>query len=1242
MAITKRAGRRAKGEDKAPPPKRGGVKKATFDIAKKKEVGVSDLTLLSKVSDDAINDNLHKRFDNGIIYTYIGHVLISVNPFRDLGIYTDAVVDSYRGKNRLEVPPHVFAVAESMFYNMKAYEESQCVIISGESGAGKTEAAKRIMQYIAAVSGQSSSGIQKIKDMVLATNPLLESFGCAKTLRNDNSSRHGKYLEILFNKQAEPVGATITNYLLEKARVVGQIRDERNFHIFYQFTKGASQQQREMFGIQTPETYVYTSASKCTSVNSIDDVKDFAETLKAMETIGLGSAEQDQILKLLSAILWIGNIDFLEADDSSTTIRDSSVTNFVAYLLDVDAASLEKSLTIRVVETFLGGGGRRGSVYESPLNAVQARAVRDALAKGIYNNLFDWIVARVNKSLNTSSTADRSIGILDIYGFEIFEHNSFEQICINYVNEKLQQIFIELTLKTEQDEYVSEKIQWTPIKYFNNKIVCDLIEERRPPGVFSVLNDACATAHADSGAADQNFSMKMGMLSSNPHFQQRQNKFLIKHYAGDVMYDIPGMTDKNKDQMSKDLINLLATTQNAFLLELFTEQINVANEVSSGARRKAPTASDKIKLSANALTHTLEQSQPSYIRTIKPNQNRSPKEYDDKAVLHQVKYLGLNENVRIRRAGFAYRQTFEKFVERFYLLSGKTSYAGDYIWTGTQESATLQILKDASIPQSEYQMGVTKVFIKTPETLFALEHMRDMYWHNMAARIQRAWRRHIQYKVDAATKIQRAWREHKGSRKYTELRDKGHKILGGRKERRRFSLLGYRRFWGDYLSCNVAASPGGYLVSSCGIKDKVRFSARGEMLHAKFGRSSQRLPRIFILTQTRFYIVLESVLQNRLTYSVERTIAVSSIRSMNMSSLRDDWFAFNVVSSSEPDPLLWCVFKTELATLLNVPINIGATISYNKKPGKASNVKFQIDNTVQRDDFYKSGTVHVPAGMPANSVSEPVPKQKPRPVSSKPKSSSANRPVRTKRVPNPAPRAVPLPSGNTVPANPLHESKPSLTTSVNNAHSAAVSAAQAATGHARSASGGASHARSASGGVSHANGITSSPVAARPASKAAPPPPPPPAAAAEPAAPSQPMAKALYDFTGATPDQLSLTANEIVIVVEPETNGSGWFLAQRKDGSAEGWAPAAYVEQIKVAPKIAKKAPPAPPKRKPAPSAPQASSQTGGEAPNLASGLAAALQKKNDENHAFAGNLAQALKSRAAKMDSDGEEDDDW
>lgn len=538
----------------------------------------------------------------------------------------------------------------------------------------------------------------------------------------------------------------------------------------------------------------------------MDDNADFKDTLNAMKIIGLSQEEQDDIFRMLSTILWLGNVSFAEDDSGNAAIRDQSVVDFVAYLLEVDSVEVNKALTLRIVET--SRGGRRGSVYEVPLNQTQAMAVRDALSKAIYFNLFDWIVQRVNASLKARGSVGNSVGILDIYGFEIFDKNSFEQLCINYVNEKLQQIFIQLTLKTEQEEYAREQIQWTPINYFDNKIVCELIEEKRPPGVFAALNDACATAHADPGAADQTFVQRLNALSSNPHFQPRQGQFIIKHYAGDVSYAVEGMTDKNKDQLLKDILNLVGESANTFVHALFPHEVNQDD------KRRPPTAGDKIKASANDLVSTLMKASPSYIRTIKPNDNKSPTEFNTGNVMHQIKYLGLQENVRIRRAGFAYRQTFDKFVERFYLLSPKTSYAGSYTWAGDHMSAAKQILKDTSIPLEEYQMGVTKAFIKTPETLFALEHMRDRYWHNMATRIQRAWRNYLRYRTECAIRIQRFWRKINGGGEFIQLRDDGHRILQGRKERRRYSLVGSRRFLGDYLGIGNKGGSGELIRNS--------------------------------------------------------------------------------------------------------------------------------------------------------------------------------------------------------------------------------------------------------------------------------------------------------------------------------------------------------------------------------------------------------------------------------------------
>ncbi|CAG8974101.1 hypothetical protein HYALB_00011623 [Hymenoscyphus albidus] len=1071
------------------------IKKAAFDTTKKKEIGVSDLTLISKVSPEAINENLKKRFEGGEIYTYIGHVLVSVNPFRDLGIYTEEVLETYKGKNRLEMPPHVFAVAEASYYNMNAYKENQCVIISGESGAGKTEAAKRLMQYIANVSGGGNSSIQETKDMVLATNPLLESFGNAKTLRNNNSSRFGKYLQLQFNAQGEPVGADITNYLLEKSRVVGQIPNERNFHIFYQFTKGASSTYRTSLGIQKPETYLYTSKSKCLDVDGIDDLAEYQDTLNAMKVIGLTQGEQDEIFRMLAAILWTGNIQFAEDKDGNAAVTDQSVVDFLAYLLEVDPQQLISAITIRILTP------RNGEVIESPANPAQALATRDALAKSIYNNLFDWIVGRVNVALKARGTTAQSIGILDIYGFEIFEKNSFEQLCINYVNEKLQQIFIQLTLKAEQEEYEREQIKWTPIKYFDNKIVCDLIENVRPPGVFSAMKDATKTAHADPAACDRTFMTAINGMS-NPHLTPRQGNFIIKHYAGDVSYTVDGITDKNKDQLLKGLLNLFDQSGNKFLHTLFPHQVDQDN------RKQPPSAGDKIKASANDLVATLMKAQPSYIRTIKPNENKSWSEYSVPNVMHQIKYLGLQENVRIRRAGFAYRQTFDKFVERFYLLSPQTSYAGDYTWTGDSKSGAKQILKDTSIPAEEFQMGVTKAFIKAPETLFALEHMRDRYWHNMAIRIQRVWRAFLRIRIEAATRIQRVWRKKRIGAEFLVLRERGHKVLQGRKERRRFSLLGSRRFMGDYLGINATSGSGARIRTSANIppNEQAIFSCRGELLETKFGRSSKLSPRILVLTKGKFYIIAQHLVNKQVQVAIERAIPLGAIKFVGTSVCRDDWFSLGVGSPQEADPLLTCVLKTELFTHMQASMPAGFTlkiadaIEYAKKPNKMQMVKVIKDSTV-KEDFYKSGAVHTSQGEAPNSVSAPLPKGKPIPAKPFTKGrlikpgGPGGRPSRVTNTSTRNTKPVSQPGGSasavrSLPPQPVAVSIPNHTRNV----------------------------------PSQSSGRSVPP----------PPPPAPPAAAAK---PRDPQYKVLYAFAGQSANELTLTPDDVISILKKEGNG---------------------------------------------------------------------------------------------------------
>jgi myosin-1 len=386
--------------------------------------------------------------------------------------FTDREVEIYQCAASYENPPHIWALSDHMYRNMLIESENQCVIISGESGAGKTVAAKFIMQYIAKVSG-GGPNVQRVKAVILESNPLLEAFGNAKTVRNNNSSRFGKYFEIQFSRGGQPDGGKISNFLLEKSRVVGQGDGERCFHVFYQLISGADADMKETLGIANVDYYWYLNQSGTYTVDGTDDKKEFAETLHAMDVMDITPDTQTDILNIVAGILHIGNISFTEEGNYAVP-EDDGFLQFPAFLLGVEADSLRDKLTGRVVESKWGS---KSEIIQMKLNVEQATYTRDALSKSLYARLFDWLVQTVNKAMQKDKE-ELTVGVLDIYGFEIFMKNGFEQFCINFVNEKLQQIFIELTLKAEQEEYVQEGIKWVPIDYFNNKIVCELIESK--------------------------------------------------------------------------------------------------------------------------------------------------------------------------------------------------------------------------------------------------------------------------------------------------------------------------------------------------------------------------------------------------------------------------------------------------------------------------------------------------------------------------------------------------------------------------------------------------------------------------------------------------------------------------------------------------------------------------------------------------------------------------------------------
>ncbi|XP_014677764.1 PREDICTED: LOW QUALITY PROTEIN: unconventional myosin-Ie-like [Priapulus caudatus] len=696
-----------------------------------KQSGVDDMVLLPKIQEAAIVDNLKKRYMDDWIFTYIGPVLISVNPFKQMSYFTDKEIEIYQGTAQYENPPHVYALADNMFRNMLIERERQCVIISGESGAGKTVEAKYIMHFLAKVSG-GGPRVQHIKDIILESNPLLEAFGNAKTMRNNNSSRFGKYVEIEFSTGGEPVGGKVSNFLLEKSRVVSQNSNERNFHIFYQLIAGVDGQLRENLGLTSPDYYYYLNQSGSYVVDGVNDKADYQETLKAMGVMEITDEGQMSVLQIAAGILHLGNISFVEHGNYAS-VENTDYLDFPAFLLGVSPQDVQTKLTSRIMDSKWGG---KTETINVTLNVEQAAYTRDALAKALYSRLFDYLVGTVNKALQEKGT-DLAIGILDIYGFEIFQKNGFEQFCINYVNEKLQQIFIELTLKAEQEEYVQEGIKWTAIDYFNNKIVCELIESKVPPGIMCILDDVCATMHAVSEGADETLMQKLcGAVGSHQHYQDVSGGFIIHHYAGKVSYDGDGFCERNRDVLFNDLVLLMQSSENPFICSLFPENVN------QQTRGRPSTASNKIKTQANKLVETLMKCTPHYIRCIKPNETKKANDWEE---------------------------------SRYAIVTVRHGPK----WRGEPRQGIAHIMQSVSMDSDQYQLGKTKVFIKAPESLFLLEETRDRKYDGYARAIQKAFRQYI------------------GRKHMFKLKEQAADLMTNKKHRRHHSLN--RNFVGDYI-----------------------------------------------------------------------------------------------------------------------------------------------------------------------------------------------------------------------------------------------------------------------------------------------------------------------------------------------------------------------------------------------------------------------------------------------------------
>ncbi|XP_059822882.1 unconventional myosin-Ib isoform X2 [Hypanus sabinus] len=702
-------------------------------------IGVGDCVLLEPLTEDTFLENLKKRFDHSEIYTYIGSVVISVNPYRPLPIYTPAKVEEYRNRNFYELSPHIYALADEAYRSLRDQDKDQCILITGESGAGKTEASKLVMSYVAAVCGKGAE-VNQVKEQLLQSNPVLEAFGNAKTVRNDNSSRFGKYMDIEFDFKGDPLGGVISNYLLEKSRVVKQPRGERNFHIFYQLLSGSSDDLLRQLKLERDFNHYNYLGLDSAEVNGLDDAANFRTVKNAMQIVGFMDDEVESVLEVVAAVLKLGNIEFkpesrVNGVDESR-IQDKNELKEICELLGQDQMVLERAFSFRTVEAKL-------EKVSTTLNVAQAYYARDALAKNLYNRLFTWLVNRINGSIKAQTQVRKKVmGVLDIYGFEIFENNSFEQFIINYCNEKLQQIFIELTLKEEQEEYIKEGIEWTHIEYFNNAIICELIENNTN-GILAMLDEECLRPGI---VTDETFLEKLNQVCAvHERFESRMSKssrflndtslphncFRIQHYAGKVMYHVEGFVDKNNDLLYRDLSQAMWKTNHALVKSLFPE-----GDPAKMSLKRPPTAGSQFRASVTTLMKNLLTKNPNYIRCIKPNDRKAPLIFTDALVCHQIRYLGLMENVYVRRAGYAFKQLYEHCLERYKMLCSQTWPH----WRQGARDGVEVLLTELQIPPEEFSYGRSKIFIRNPRTLFKLEDQRKSRLEDLATLIQKIYR----------------------------------------------------------------------------------------------------------------------------------------------------------------------------------------------------------------------------------------------------------------------------------------------------------------------------------------------------------------------------------------------------------------------------------------------------------------------------------------------------------------------
>ncbi|XP_029954865.1 unconventional myosin-Va isoform X3 [Salarias fasciatus] len=728
-------------------------------------VGENDLTALSYLHEPAVLHNLKVRFmDSKLIYTYCGIVLVAINPYETLPIYGTDIISAYSGQNMGDMDPHIFAVAEEAYKQMARDERNQSIIVSGESGAGKTVSAKYAMRYFATVSGSASEA--NVEEKVLASNPIMEAIGNAKTTRNDNSSRFGKYIEIGFDARYRIIGANMRTYLLEKSRVVFQADEERNYHIFYQLCASAHLPEYKTLKLGGANDFLYTRQGRSPVIDGVDDSKELCNTRSAFTLLGINESYQMGLFQVLAAILHLGNVEIKERDSDSSIIPPNNhhLTAF-CELVGVTYQDMSQWLCHRKLKTAT-------ETYVKTLSRLQATNARDALSKHIYAKLFNWIVEHVNKALITNVKQHSFIGVLDIYGFETFEINSFEQFCINYANEKLQQQFNMHVFKLEQEEYMREQIPWTLIDFYDNQPCINLIEAKM--GILDLLDEECKMPKGSDDSWAQklyNTHLKTCTLFEKPRMSNRA--FIIQHFADKVEYQCDGFLEKNKDTVNEEQINVLKASKFDLLVELFRDEEKATSPTGqvqgTGGRTRLSVKPDKgrdssskehkktvgcqFRNSLQMLMETLNATTPHYVRCIKPNDFKQAFSFDPKRAVQQLRACGVLETIRISAAGFPSRWTYQEFFSRYRVLMKQKDVLPD------KKLTCKNVLEKLVQDQDKYQFGKTKIFFRAGQVAY-LEKLRADKLRAACIRIQktiRCWLARKKYlrKRSAAITIQR-------------------------------------------------------------------------------------------------------------------------------------------------------------------------------------------------------------------------------------------------------------------------------------------------------------------------------------------------------------------------------------------------------------------------------------------------------------------------------------------------------